>query len=183
MKTDRLAYHSRFLATATLVLIVAMLLVNAACWFFPSQMSGYGLDFNLTSMTGRLKADTLQMPLWQISGGIVLSSIPLLILAKGLLALRRLFQSYSRGEYFAPESAELLGSVGKYVSLWVLFSCLLEPIMSVWITFLRPAGDRLLSFGFSSSQLVALFLAASVMIVARGLHDACVLARENQQFV
>ncbi len=48
---------------------------------------------------------------------------------------------------------------------------------------MRPEGERLFTLSFGPSDLVALFLAASVKIVARSLHRACVLARENQQFV
>jgi len=55
--------------------------------------------------------------------------------------------------------------------------------MSVWITLLRPPGERLLSLGFSPAQLVALFLAFAVMLVARIMGNACRMARENQQFI
>ncbi|WP_247263397.1 MULTISPECIES: DUF2975 domain-containing protein [Pseudomonas] len=114
---------------------------------------------------------------------MLLSSIPLLVLTRGLEALRALFQTYAQGEYFSRETASLLGAVGKSVGLWVLCSVLLYPLMSVWITLLRPPGERLLSLGFSPAQLVALFLAAAVMLVARIMGNACRMARENQQFI
>ena len=183
MKTDQLAERSRILATATLALVVGMLLTNIAYWIFPNAIATYVGGFSLSAMSKTLNADILLMPWWQVSGAIVLSSIPLLILAKGLMALRSLFLAYSKGEYFSSESAELLGKVGKSVSLWVLATLLLTPVMSVWITWLRPAGERLLTISFDPSHLVALFLSASLMIIARSLCNACSLARENQQFV
>lgn len=183
MTPDRLANHSRFLASATLLLIIAMLLVNIICWFYPSLVSTYGIGFNLALTAGHLEVNVEQMPGWQIAGCILLSSIPLLILARGLLALRTLFQVYSRGDYFSPESAERLGQVGKNVGFWVLATFLVEPALSVWMTFLLPPGQRLLSLGFSPAQVVALFLAASIMLIAKILYNACSLARENQQFV
>ena len=183
MKTDHLADRSRTLATATLALVAGMLLANIAYWIFPDVIGTYVGGFSLSAMSKTLNADILQMPWWQVAGAIVLSSIPLLILAKGLLALRSLFLAYSNGEYFSAESAELLGKVGKSVSLWVLACLLLTPVMSVWITFLRPDGERLLTISFEPSHLVALFLSASLMIIARSLYNACSLARENQQFV
>ncbi|AMB86136.1 hypothetical protein AWM79_12850 [Pseudomonas agarici] len=183
MTPDRLANHSRFLASATLLLIIAMLLVNIACWFYPSLVSTYGIGFNLASTAGHFEVSVEQMPGWQVAGCILLSSIPLLILARGLFALRALFQVYSRGDYFSAESAERLGQVGKNVGFWVLATLLLEPALSVWMTFLMPPGQRLLTLGFSPSQVVALFLAASIMLIAKILYNACSLARENQQFV
>ncbi|MGO3623151.1 MAG: DUF2975 domain-containing protein [Pseudomonas helleri] len=183
MTTDLLANRSRILATATLVLVVSMLLANIAYWVFPDALHTVTGGFNLTAMIGQLDANISLMLWWQAAGGIVLSSIPLLILAKGLLALRSLFLAYSKGEYFSSESADLLGKVGKSVLLWVLASLVLTPVMSVWITFTRPAGERLLSINFEPSHIVALFLSASLMIIARSLSNACSLARENEQFV
>ena len=183
MTTDLLANRSRILATATLVLVVSMLLANIAYWIFPDALGIFMGGFNLTAMISQLNANISLMPWWQAAGGIVLSSIPLLILAKGLLALRSLFLAYSKGEYFSSESADLLGKVGKSVLLWVLASLVLTPVMSVWITFTRPAGERLLSINFEPSHIVALFLSASLMIIARSLSNACSLARENEQFV
>ncbi len=176
MTPDRLSQHSRCLAHATLLLILAMLLVNIACWFYPSLVSDYDIGFNLGLLATRYNTSVADMPAWQ-------SSLPLLVLAWGLLALRRLFQAYARGDYFSANTAGYLGRVGKSVALWVVASVLLEPALSVWMTFLLPAGQRMLSLGFSSAQLVALFLAASIMLIAKILYTACSLARENQQFV
>ncbi|SEI15828.1 DUF2975 domain-containing protein [Pseudomonas fuscovaginae UPB0736] len=183
MTPDRLSQHSRCLAHATLLLILAMLLVNIACWFYPSLVSDYDIGFNLGLLATRYNTSVADMPAWQVAGCIVLSSLPLLVLAWGLLALRRLFQAYARGDYFSANTAGYLGRVGKSVALWVVASVLLEPALSVWMTFLLPAGQRMLSLGFSSAQLVALFLAASIMLIAKILYTACSLARENQQFV
>ncbi|BBP75849.1 hypothetical protein PHLH7_19530 [Pseudomonas sp. Ost2] len=183
MTSDRLAHHSRLLASATLLLIIAMLLVNIACWFYPSLVSDYGVGFNLGSMATEYNVKVDDMPWWQVAGCILLSSIPLLILARGLFALRSLFQAYSQGDYFSPDSAERLGRIGRSVGFWVLATFLLEPALSVWMTFLLPEGERMLTLGFSSAQVVALFLAASIMLIARILYNACSLARENQQFV
>ena len=183
MKTDHLANRSRILATATLLLVAGMLLTNIAYWIAPNIIGTYVGGFSLSAMPEILQANILLMPAWQIAGAIVLSSIPLLILARGLLALRSLFLAYSKGQYFSAESAELLGKVGKSVAYWVLASLLLTPVMSVWLTMLRPAGERLFTLNFEPSHLVALFLSASLMIIARSLYHACSLARENQQFV
>ncbi|MBK5415385.1 DUF2975 domain-containing protein [Pseudomonas sp. TH31] len=185
MTTDRLAHHSRLMATLTQALIVGMLVLNAACWFFPSIAIKYGLGFNLTAIgvTGDLNVDISSMPWWQVAGGVILSSIPLLMLARGLNALRRLFQLYSEGHHFSEGSSALLGKVGFGVIMWVLLSFVLTPAISVWVTMRQPPGEGLLTIAFDSSHLVSLFLAASVMVIARIHQKASALARENQQFI
>lgn len=169
MTTDHLARNSRLMASLTQALIIGMLVLNAACWFFPDVARQYGLGFNLTAIgvTGDLNVDVSSMPWWQVAGGLILSSIPLLILANGLIALRRLFQLYSEGQYFSEKSSVLLGKVGFGVIMWVLLSFVLTPAISVWVTMLQPPGQGLLTIAFDSSDLVSLFLAASVMVVAR----------------
>ena len=107
------------LANVTLALVVAMLLANITYWLFPNVIGTYVGGFSLSAMTETLHANIEIMPWWQVAGAIALSSIPLLILAKGLLALRSLFLAYSKGEYFSAESALLLGKVGKSVAAWV----------------------------------------------------------------
>lgn len=185
MTTDRLARHSRLMATLTQILIVGMLVLNVACWFFPDIAIRYGLGFNLTAIgvTGDLNVDVSSMPGWQLAGGIILSSIPLLILAYGLNALRRLFKLYSDGQYFSEASSVLLGKVGFGVIMWVVLTFVLTPAISVWVTFLQPPGQGLLTIAFDSSHLVSLFLAASVTVIARIQQKGSVLARENQQFI
>lgn len=75
---------------------MARFVLNAACWFFPDVAIRYGLGFNLTAIgvTGNLNVDVNTMPGWQLLGGIILASIPLLLLAYGLNALRCLFKLY-----------------------------------------------------------------------------------------
>lgn len=185
MKAHQLAHYSRIMATLTLAFISLMLLLNLACWIFPNFTLGNGLGFSLaaTNTLQHLNVDVAEMPWWQITGAIVISSIPLIVLAQGLNALRQLFQSYGVGHYFSKESAGQLRKVGQGVALWVLLSFCLEPILSLWLTMLQPEGQRIITLSFEASQVVALFLAASVMIIAHILGSASALAEENQQFV
>ena len=185
MTSDRLAGYSRLMATLTLLLIAGMLLLDAACWIFPDLASEHGLGFALTAtgVAGDLGVVARDMPLWQALGGILLSSLPLLVLASGLQALRRLFQHYGRGEYFCEDAAALLGKVGLCLACWVLANFLLEPLLTVWVTFLQPQGQRIVSLSFGSAELVSLFAAASVMVIARIQRKAALLAEENRQFV
>lgn len=185
MTRDRLADHSQMMATLTLVLIISMLVLNAACWLFPALASEQSLSFALTttSITGDIAPLIRDLPLWQVLGSILLSSLPLLVLAIGLLALRRLFQHYAQGEYFSESAAALLGRVGLCLACWVLASFLLEPLLGIWMTFTLPEGQRFFTFSFNSADLVSLFAAAAVMLVARIQRKAALIAEENSRFV
>lgn len=101
LTTQRLARVCQCMAVMTFVLLIGMLLSNAACWLFPNLNSvegGYGVSFGLTNrLIAGLGVDLSVFPWWQLLGGIVLSSIPLLVLAAGLYQLYLLFQVYGYG--------------------------------------------------------------------------------------
>jgi hypothetical protein len=107
----------------------------------------------------------------------------LLILAQGLNALRRLFKLYATRVYFTDRSASLLSKVGSRVALWVLADLVSQPLISVWLTMMRPEGQRLISVSFHTENLESLFIAAVVMIIARIQREGIALACENKQFI
>jgi hypothetical protein len=187
MISDRLALSSQRMASVTLGFIVAMLLLNAACWLWPalnSVKAGYGIGFGLTDgLISSLDINIWTLPWWQKLGGILLSSVPLLTLAAGLQHLRSLFQCYGRREYFSATTATHLGKVGRWVGLWVVLSLLCEPLLSAWSTMREPVGHRVITLSFGSPYIVALFLASCIAIIARILRHASELDSENRQFV
>ncbi|TFY95005.1 DUF2975 domain-containing protein [Pseudomonas nabeulensis] len=187
MNTQRLALYSQRMSIVTLSLIIAMLLLNAAVWLFPvlsSSSDGLGFGFALSDRQIEGRAEQVALfPWWQTLGSIVLSSIPLVALANGLNHLRRLFQSYARGEYFSSAAALHLGKVGRAVVLWVLLDFLCEPLLSVWVTMNAPAGERMISLSVTAPSFVALFLAACISVIARILRQASEVDSENRTFV
>lgn len=175
------------MAAVTLGFTVAMLLLNAACWMYPSLTSvtnGRGMGFGLTDgLISGLSVDVARFPWWQKAGCIAFSSVPLLALANGLRHLRLLFQRYACQEYFSAAAATHLGKVGKSAGLWVLLSLLCEPVLSVWATLREPAGHHVVTLSFGSPYVVALFMAGCVMVIAQILKQASELDSEHRQFV
>lgn len=183
----RLSYLSQRMAAVTLFFIIAMMLLNAACWLYPNLNStqlGSGLGFALTDkFINHLNIDIETLPLWQKLGAIVLSSVPLLALAAALCHLRSLFKRYARTEYFSAATANHLAKVARFIGLWVVLRIMFEPLLSIWITMHAPAGHRIITLSFSSSDVIALFLAGCIAVIAHILWQASELHSENQQFV
>ncbi|MEC5318667.1 DUF2975 domain-containing protein [Brenneria populi subsp. brevivirga] len=187
MSPDRLALFCRRMAVVTLWLIIIMLALNAAVWLFPMLASvdgGYGIAFSLSDrLISSLNQDLDSFPWWQRLGAMLLSGVPLLALAAGLLNLRSLFANYASRDYFSPSSSGHLEKMGRAVVLWVVLNFLCEPLLSFWMTMREPAGQRLISLSADSSGVVALFLAACIIVIARILRRASEISAENQQFV
>ncbi|MEB7885405.1 DUF2975 domain-containing protein [Serratia fonticola] len=186
MTLDRLTRFSQRMATITLCLLLAMLLFNATYWLFPSLAAndGYGFHVSISNeLISALGVDLYLFPWWQIAGGIIFSSVPLLALALGLYHLRKLFQTYAQRAYFSGTAAHHLGKMGQYVAIWTILELLCQPVLSYWITMHEPVGQRMVTLGIDTGNIVALFLAACIAVIAQILKQASKLHYENQQFV
>lgn len=186
MTLDRLTRFSQRMATVTLCLLLAMLLLNASYWLFPSVAAneGYGFEFSISnSLISGLGVDLSSFPWWQTAGGVIISSVPLLALALGLYHLRKLFQTYGQRAYFSDIAAHHLGKMGQYVAIWTVLELLCQPVLSYWLTMQEPVGQRMVTLGIDAGNIVALFLAACITVIAQILKQASKLHGENQQFV
>lgn len=187
METSKLAHMAKKMALLTQVLMAAMLLLNTASWIWPNLTSvdgGYGFSFGLTDrMVQSLGTDVTTLPWWQLLGAMVISGVPLLVLALGLYQLYLLFSCYAQGNYFTVASTSHLGKMGKAVASWVLLAFVCEPLLSFWLTMMAPPGQRMVTLSLQPSAFVALFIAASIMLIARILGAATELADENKQFI
>lgn len=187
MSSDRLSRYSQRMAAVTLCFALGMLVLNAACWVFPqltSAAGGHGFGFGLTNgLITSLGTDVTKFPWWQKAGAILLSSLPLLVLAHGLAHLRLLFRAYGRRQYFSRAASNHLGKLARAVWLWVLSDLICEPLLSVWLTLREPVGHRVITLSIGSPDIVALFLAASLAVIAHILREASEMDAEHRLFV
>jgi len=186
MSSSRLCQLSHRMAILTLVMNIAILALNAASWLYPAfRLAERGIfDLDLSPGMGpALGVDLATATWWQLLGAIVLSSIPLLALAIGLTHLRRLFQAYARQDYFSTAAAIHLGKLGKGVLAWVGLNLVCEPLLSLWLTLRAAPGHHAITVSFQGLDVVALFLAASITVIAHILQKASELDAEHRQFI
>lgn len=185
--SDRLARGSQYIAATALVLVVVMLTLNTAAWFLPALGAvdgGMGLSFSLSHrILGMEGLELAGLAWWQQLGAALISAIPLLAMAYGLLHLRSLFQQYARGNYFAHSAYGHMEKIGRAIAAWVVLDFASEPVLSYWVTMLKPIGHRVITLSLEPSVFLALFVAACVVVIARILLRASDLHVENQQFV
>ncbi|MDF3833657.1 DUF2975 domain-containing protein [Cupriavidus basilensis] len=182
--SSRIVRISQRLAALSLLLMVGMLLLNGAGWLAPGTHSLDGLRFGLSGrMMSGLPLDLAALPVWTRLGAVLLSSIPLVALAIGLLQLRALFRCYARSEYFSVAAADHMGRAGRAVLAWAMLDFLCEPLLSVWLTIGQPPGHRLVTLSVGAGSVVALFMAACITVIAHILRRASELDQEHRQFV
>jgi hypothetical protein len=181
MNPERIKLPSRRMSGITMLFLVGMLLLNAVSLLFPAlNKTPVGFAGPDLQRLGIALADLVW---WQVAGGIVLSSIPLLALAKALMHVRSLFEAFGRQDFFSPSAALDLERAGRWVVCWVLAGFVCEPVESLWFTLLAGPGRRMLTLTFGSPQFVALYPAGCVVVLVRVLRKASEISQENRQFV
>ena len=121
-------------------------------------------------------------PLFRLLAFLV-TMIPGAIAIYGLLALRRLFDSYRTGAIFAAGNALCLRTFAISVVGSVLAKFITAPVLSVVLSWHNPPGTRALAITLNSDDLGALFVGCLFLVVAWIMAEAQRLAEDNAQIV
>ena len=174
---QRLQRLSHMLALACWVLILALPPLFAWFWAVapPDQVAA---RINLPT-------DAVQGPLmlWQRFAGGCISGVPLALLLLGLWHARRCFGLFAGGQIFTLQAVIAMRRFACLATASFASSFLASAVLSTLITFNNRVGTRQLAIGVSTDQVIALFFAGMVWlmaaVIAQGLH----LAEENANFV
>jgi hypothetical protein len=174
---DRLIRLSRvmsWLTTLGIGLIAVLLLVGVV---HPGWMRNIAL--------AKLGAAGIALPitpLGQALAGVVLL-VPVGVMLYGLLAVRRLFQAFARGEIFSANTARQL----QIFAATVLLQCPLGPLTSAGFSAAlsvgNPPGERAIMIAFSMNDYFALIIGGVLFAAATIMREGARIADENASFV
>jgi hypothetical protein len=120
---------------------------------------------------------------WHRLAGALVVMLPAGLMSLGLLQVRQCFAAFAAGRFFGPEVVRgLRGFAGGAVGS-ALAGLLASPVLSVLLTIGRPPGERHLAIQIGSDQLLLLFVAGTIWLVAWVMGQAAQLADENAGFV
>jgi hypothetical protein len=100
-----------------------------------------------------------------------------------LWALRRLFLLYARGSVFSAEALAALNHVAVALFAGVIVAFAMQAPISLALTWPRGEHHREISLSFGSGDVVTLFMAGVVLVIARVMGEAQRVADENAKFV
>jgi hypothetical protein len=137
------------------------------------------------AMQGNLPATALQAPLqtWQRWSCAAVTAVPLGMMLMGLWQARRCFVQFADGQVFTAQATAHLRRFASWVAAAALGAIVSGAITSVLLTLHNPPGMRHLSIGVGSSQVLTLFFAAVVWLMADIIGQGQRLAEENDAFV
>jgi uncharacterized membrane protein YhdT len=124
-----------------------------------------------------------QIALWQSGVAALIGMLPVSAMAYSLFRARLCFLGFARGDTFCLGTVQHLRgfAVGMFAAA---VAGLLSPVLiSLLLTLGAPAGQRTLSLGIGSNELLMLLFAGIVWQIARVMMQAVELADEHAQIV
>jgi len=110
-------------------------------------------------------------------------AVPLAVMLWGLMAVRRLFAGFARGQILTEGAAGDLRRFAVAIVLQAPLSPLVTAVLSLVLSAGNPAGERFLTIGLSSTDYFALLVGAVLYAAATVMGEAARLSAENAAFV
>ncbi|MFG1278135.1 DUF2975 domain-containing protein [Xanthobacter autotrophicus] len=176
-RLDRVVRLGRALSLATLVVVVLLVTSGLGIWLRPALVEQMvvprlGLAGHQVALDGA-----------SLCAGLVISAVPLGILAYGLLQVRQIFRDFGRGELISQMLAHRLERFGAAVAVQGLISPFTSAALSVALTLGNPPGERALAVSLSSHDVVAVIVGLLIIGVGAVMREAARIAEENASFV
>ncbi len=122
------------------------------------------------------------VPLGYRLGALAFSLVSEAFIVWALWSLRKLFALYAKGEVFSGAAIGLLNDVAAALFASVIVGFVVHAPISFLLSLAAP-GQAAISFDFGTDDVVTLFCAGAVLVIARVMREARRLADENAKFV
>jgi hypothetical protein len=174
----KLARLSSVMSFLSLLGMIVMPPLIIAIFLHPdtTQFLMWRLDHLGTDLTG-------QIPLQYRVEALACEAVPLGCTVWALWSLRQLFANYAKGQVFSPEPLRHLNNVANALFLGVLADFVMQAPISYLLTWHLGPHHREISLSFGSNDAARLFIAGTVLVIARVMAEARRVADENAAFV
>jgi len=170
---------TRWLNIACLGLIIGLPLGSLLIWF-QWESWGHVLAYRVGLATERIPQS---LTMTQTVLGSAVTLIPVGIMIFGLVRLRCLFLSFSRGAIFTTENVRAIRVFAWCVVAIQIVKFLTEGLASMVITMTNPPGQRALVLQLSSDQVLWLFVGLIFVVIAHALEEGHRLADDSAAIV
>ncbi|MCC5780115.1 DUF2975 domain-containing protein [Nitratireductor sp. B36] len=165
-----------------IVLGVGLLIALAVCWLvltsIGEQVRFEGLVRNGLSLSGPLTFTPAA-----VGATVVLMAVQFGLLAAALYCVWRMFGAFAAEEPLSVESAHWLRRASLAFVAVAGGSIVLQTLMILVLTLGNPPGQKALSIGFGSSELLALLIACVMYMAGRLMAVAAEVRAEQRDFV
>ncbi len=173
-----LARLSRIMSVISLLGMIAIPALVIAIFLYPDVTQF--LMLRLSHLGAELSS---RIPLQYRAAALLCDAVPLGCTVWAMWSLKQLFANYAAGLVFASEPLRHLNNVANALFLGVLADFLMEAPISFILTWHLGPHHRSVSLSFGSNDAAWLFIAGTVLVIARVMAEARRMADENAEFV
>jgi hypothetical protein len=175
---ESLAWLSRLMAWLSAIGAIVSPLIVAVVYLWPALAQPGVLDID---HTGAMLNPNVPLP-------YRLAALVFSLGAEGfnvwaLWSLRTMFFLYAKGEVFSPRALKLLNNVAVALFAGVIVGFVMHAPITLLLTWPLGHGHQEISLEFGSPEIVTLFCAGVVLVIARVMVEAGRAAEENAKFV
>ncbi|MFZ5428497.1 MAG: DUF2975 domain-containing protein [Thermodesulfobacteriota bacterium] len=138
-------------------------------WVTPILCAAYWFYFNDLPAEARVQRGIAGLPV--LSGQsrllcFVATMLPAGVGMAGFRIMRRLFGLYAEGEIFSGRNVSCYRSLGRVLLCWAGAVFLHTPLLSLAASLGMPEGQRYITVGIGSIELMALFAGAAALVIS-----------------
>ncbi|WP_305989690.1 DUF2975 domain-containing protein [Roseibium sp. MMSF_3544] len=178
-RIHRLSSTMKWFVTVVFVLIAVLGSLLALVTLLPVMAGITASMLDLADVERKLS----DVPLGQRVGLVATVCVAFFLLGGICWHARQLFDRFSNGAFFEPETQSRVVKIGAWLIAYGVFDILSNPISSVLLTWDRAPGQRQLEIALNGGEFLVLIFGALMLVFGWIMREAATLAEENRQFV
>jgi len=111
--------------------------------------------------------------------GALLESISLVLFLIGFFYFVRVLKLYQNGKIFSHGSFLIFKKIAWVALVWTIYAPVKHMLMSVIMTMFNPVGERMISLGFNTTDMVNIFLVGLLYFITAMIYEGYTLKSES----
>jgi hypothetical protein len=174
---DRIKKTSRRFRILFIVIMVITPLIPVALIMMSNELPGpMRTQLFKDSLVPIRETLSFQTRLFASTASLLTSGIAM----TGLFFIIRLFRLYETGKIFAKEHVTCFRRLGYILIIYMFAGIIRNSLVTIILTLANPPGQRIISLGFSSSDLTKLFIGLVLLLISRVMDIGREIQEEQQ---
>lgn len=187
---NKIRKTSQIIRAFAIAILIAVPLLLAWYWSDPFNSISAQLGLTINSEMrliddlvagGYLTPESLTLKMKVL--GFFISSLPMAFFLLTIFQVYRLMGHFSKGRYITSKTVRALKLASVGLLLYAPMAILSEPLLTLALTLGNPEGYRIFSIGVGSTEIIALFLGAFLLMITRAFNVEKERAEEHASIV
>ena len=111
--------------------------------------------------------------------GALIDGVSIALLLWGCFCFIKVLRYYQRGELFTANTIALFNKMSRIAFAWALYEPFKFTLLSIVTTLSNQEGQRVIALGFTSNDVIHIFIVGFFLIITSLMHEAYELKNEH----